>query len=143
MTNGTCSLMKVESIAECPQRAHSVILLTCIKRLLVLKTNFLSFERPFYTGFTVYLAENAVRFITFQLFREGYFSYRHVSCQQIHPGVVSLIPAPSHIIRSWRLIMKYFLTYDNSPPLILEGLLPREGGGGGGTLKFSYIRRLG
>ena len=33
---------------------HSAILLTCIKRLLVFKTNFRSFgEWPFYTGFTV------------------------------------------------------------------------------------------
>ena len=40
--------MKVKSIAE------YAILLTCIKRLLVLKTNFLSFlEWPFYTGFAV------------------------------------------------------------------------------------------
>ena len=46
MTNG--SLMKVESIAE------SAIILTCIKRLLVLKTNFCFFwEWLFYTGFTV------------------------------------------------------------------------------------------
>ena len=33
---------------------HSAILLSCIKRKLVLKTNFWSFlEWPFYTGFTV------------------------------------------------------------------------------------------
>ena len=40
MENG--SLMKVESIAECPLE-HSAILFTCIKRLLVLKTNFVFF----------------------------------------------------------------------------------------------------
>ena len=52
MTNG--SLMKVESIAECPPLEHPAILLTFIKRLLVLKTNFMSFwEWLFYTGFTV------------------------------------------------------------------------------------------
>ena len=51
MTNG--SLMKIKSIAECSKGEHSAILLTCIKRLLVLKTNFQSFwEWPFYTGFT-------------------------------------------------------------------------------------------
>ena len=34
---------------------HSAIRLTCIKQLLVLKTNFQSFlESPFYTGFTVF-----------------------------------------------------------------------------------------
>ena len=38
MANG--SLMKVESIAECLE--HSAILLTCIKRRSVLKTNFWS-----------------------------------------------------------------------------------------------------
>ena len=49
MTNG--SLMKVESITECSKG----ILSTFIKRLLVLRTNVLSFgEWPFYTGFTVY-----------------------------------------------------------------------------------------
>ena len=48
MTNG--SLLKVESITEC----STAILLTCIKRYLVLKTHFWSFlEWPFYTGFTV------------------------------------------------------------------------------------------
>ena len=37
---------------------HSAILLTCIKRLLVIKTNFWYFsEQPFYTGFTVQLKE--------------------------------------------------------------------------------------
>ena len=51
MTNG--SLMKVESIAKCSLE-HFAILLTCIKRELVLKTNLWSFlEWPFYTGFTV------------------------------------------------------------------------------------------
>ena len=41
--------MKVKSIAE-----HSAILLTCIKRYSVLKTNFdVRFERPLKTGFTV------------------------------------------------------------------------------------------
>ena len=38
MTNG--SLIKVKSIAECSNGGHSAILLTCIKRLLVLKTKF-------------------------------------------------------------------------------------------------------
>ena len=39
MTN--CSLMKVESVAECSLGVeHSVILLTCIKQKLVLKNNF-------------------------------------------------------------------------------------------------------
>ena len=43
--------MKVESIAE-----YYVMLLTCIKRQLVLKTNLWSLsEWPFYTGFTVYV----------------------------------------------------------------------------------------
>ena len=54
MTDG--SLMKVESIAECSPLEHSVILLTCIKRLLVLKNYFcFLFEWPLKTGFTVYL----------------------------------------------------------------------------------------
>ena len=44
--------MKVESIAECTE--HSAILLTFIKQLKVLKTNFLSsFEWPLMTGLTV------------------------------------------------------------------------------------------
>ena len=48
MTNG--SLMKVKSIAE-----YTAILLTCIKRQLVLKTNFWYFsEWSFYTGLNVY-----------------------------------------------------------------------------------------
>ena len=38
MTNG--SLMKVESIVECSPLERSAILLTCIKRLSVLITNF-------------------------------------------------------------------------------------------------------
>ena len=42
MING--SLMKVERIAECSKREHSAILLTDIKRLFVLKTNFCLFE---------------------------------------------------------------------------------------------------
>ena len=41
MTNG--SLMKVESIAEMLPLEHSAILLTRIKRYLVLKNNFRSF----------------------------------------------------------------------------------------------------
>ena len=41
MTNGR--LMKVKSIPECSPLEYSTILLTCIKRYLVLKTNFLSF----------------------------------------------------------------------------------------------------
>ena len=46
------SLMEVKSSAEWE---HSAILLTCIKRLLVLKTYFWSsFEWPLKTGFTVY-----------------------------------------------------------------------------------------
>ena len=50
MTNG--SLMKVERITECSK--HSAILLTCIKRSLVMKTIIWSFrEWLFYTGFTV------------------------------------------------------------------------------------------
>ena len=40
MTN--CSLMEVESIAECSPLEHSAILLTCIKRQSVLKTKFYS-----------------------------------------------------------------------------------------------------
>ena len=51
-TNG--SLVKVESIAECSLLEHSAILLTCIKRLSVFKTNFgFLFEWPLKTGFTV------------------------------------------------------------------------------------------
>ena len=47
-TNG--SSMNVESISEC----YSAILLTCIKRYSVLKTNFgVLFEWPLKTGFTV------------------------------------------------------------------------------------------
>ena len=55
MTNGR--IMTVISIAECSPLEHSAILLTCIKRYLVLKTYFRSFflEWPFYTGFTVTL----------------------------------------------------------------------------------------
>ena len=46
--------MKVESIAECSIE-HSAILLTCIKRLSVLKTKFWSFlEWPLKTSFTVF-----------------------------------------------------------------------------------------
>ena len=46
--------MQVKSIAECSGE-HSAILLTIIKLPFAIKT-FLSsfFERPFYTGFTVY-----------------------------------------------------------------------------------------
>ena len=43
MTNG--SLMKVESIAICSAILLTAILLTCIKRYLVLKTNVWSFLR--------------------------------------------------------------------------------------------------
>ena len=47
--------MQVESIAECSREEHSAILLTCIKQLKVLKTNFLSsFEWPLKTGLTIY-----------------------------------------------------------------------------------------
>ena len=49
MTNG--SLMKVESIAEC---SPSAILLTCIKRLLVLKTKFGLFESSRFTQVLLY-----------------------------------------------------------------------------------------
>ena len=46
--------MKVESIAECSHLEHSAILLTCIKQILVLKTNVgLLFEWPLKTGSTV------------------------------------------------------------------------------------------
>ena len=42
---------------------HSAILLICVKRLLVLKTNFWSFlEWPFYTG----LAHNNAKHVVFQ-----------------------------------------------------------------------------
>ena len=51
---GNCSLMEIESIAECSPLEHSAILLTSIKRLSVLKTNFWCFfEWPLKTGFTV------------------------------------------------------------------------------------------
>ena len=47
-------LMQVKSIAECFPLEHSAILLTCIKRQLVLKPNFgLLSEVPLKTGFTV------------------------------------------------------------------------------------------
>ena len=53
--------MKVKSIAE------YAILLTCIKRLLVLKTNFWSFfEWPFYTDFalsTFQLSQKLIRLV--------------------------------------------------------------------------------
>ena len=52
MENG--SLMKVGSIAECSFLEHSAILLTCIKRLSVMKTNFsVHFELSLKTGFAV------------------------------------------------------------------------------------------
>ena len=52
MTN--CSLIKVESIAECSKKEHSAILLTCIKGQSILKTKFWSlfFEWPLKAGFT-------------------------------------------------------------------------------------------
>ena len=55
MTNG--SLMKVESIAECPKRAFSIpVLLSCIKLPSVFKTFALPiFEWLLKTGFTVML----------------------------------------------------------------------------------------
>ena len=53
MANG--SLIKGEIIAECSPLEHSAILLTCFKRLSVLKTNFSHlFEWPLKTGFTVH-----------------------------------------------------------------------------------------
>ena len=49
------SLMKVKSIAEFSPWSILQVLLTCIKRYLVLKTRFWSFwEWPFYTGFTIH-----------------------------------------------------------------------------------------
>ena len=71
MTNG--SFIKFKIIAECSlwKREHSAILLTCIKRQLVLKTNFLSFwEWPFYTGFTVLV--QAVYWFFFIILRKLY-----------------------------------------------------------------------
>ena len=47
-------LMQVRSTAECSMGEHSAVLLTCIKRLSVLKAYFLSsFEWPLKTGFPV------------------------------------------------------------------------------------------
>ena len=53
MTDG--SLMKVESIAECSPLEHSAILLTCIKRQLVLKTNLCFFESGRFTQVLLYI----------------------------------------------------------------------------------------
>ena len=49
MTNGSLKLIKVKRIAECTPLAHSEILLTLIKRQLVLKTNFWSLESGRFT----------------------------------------------------------------------------------------------
>ena len=48
------SLMKVESISECFPLEHSAILLTCIKRLLVLKTILGLFEIGRFTQVLLY-----------------------------------------------------------------------------------------
>ena len=68
MTNG--NLMKVESIAECSE--HSAILLTCIKRCFVLKTNFWGLERPFLDRF--YCIPVAPLITSVWVFKEA-FSY--------------------------------------------------------------------
>ena len=93
---------------------HSAIPLTRIKRQLVLKTNFWSFMRPFYTGFTVVLltvckANSQSRKVS------TFYSQLSLACADIYCSDEtvwhrSILPEPSKINNKYKTHIFFICT---------------------------------